>query len=191
MGIVLFEMSQFDSHKDYYRILGADETASRRDIERLYKQLASKHHPDRGGNEEQMKSLNEAYRILKDESTRRDYDLRRRVPANVSFVPVTTPTAQNVGAHGQGLSALLCLLLGFFLMFLVRFQWIWFLWPLAILAFFVIGFGVLLAHAAVLSYTATLSRSNPFQRYRVLPEALFWLTVMGATYAIYLLFTVV
>ena len=31
----------------------------------------------------------------------------------------------------------------------VRFQWIWFLWPLAILAVFVVGFGILLAHSAM------------------------------------------
>ena len=127
-------MSQFDSDKDYYEILGADKTASRRDIERLYKRLASRHHPDRGGSEEQMKSLNEAYRVLKDESLRRDYDSQRRRPQEVAFTPVSAPPAQDVGMFGQGLSALLCLLLGLFLLFLVRFQWIWFLWPLGILA---------------------------------------------------------
>ena len=187
-------MSQFDSKKDYYEILGADETAPRRDIERLYKRLAARYHPDRGGSEEQMKSLNEAYRVLKDDSTRRVYDSQRRVVADVPFVsraPRAAPTAKDVGNFGQGLTALVCLLLGFFLMFLVRFQWIWFLWPLAIFAFFVIAFGVLLAHAAVLSFTASLSASNPFQRHKVLPEALFWMTVFGGGYGIYLLFTAV
>ena len=90
---------------------------------------------------------------------------------------------------GQGLTSLLCLLLGFFVLFLVRFQWIWFLWPLAILAFFVLFFGVLLAHAAVLSFTGSLPRSNPVQRYKAIPEVLFWSTVLGAIYGIYLLFT--
>jgi DnaJ domain len=182
-------MSQYDANKDYYIILGAEQTASRRDIERLYKRLAARHHPDRGGNEEQMKSLNEAYRVLRDESTRRDYDAQRRVPAEAPFIPVTMPTAQDVGMFGQGLSSLLCLLLGFFLLFLVRFQWIWFLWPLAILAFFVLGFGVLLAHASLLSFTGSLSNSNPLHRYKLLPEALFWSVVAAAIYGIYLLFT--
>ena len=53
-------MSEFDSKKNYYEVLGAAEHASRRDIERLYKRLASRHHPDRGGSEDRMKSLNEA-----------------------------------------------------------------------------------------------------------------------------------
>jgi curved DNA-binding protein CbpA len=182
-------MSQFDANKDYYGILGVEHTASRRDIERLYKRLAAQHHPDRGGNEEQMKSLNEAYRVLKDEDIRRDYDAQRRVPAGAPLIPVTIPTAQDVGMFGQGLSSLLCLLLGFFLLFLVRFQWIWFLWPLAILAFFVLAFGVLLAHATLSSFTGSLSSSNPFRRHKLLPETFFWMTVLVAVYGIYLLFT--
>jgi hypothetical protein len=184
-------MGQFDSDKDYYEVLGADETTSRRDIDRLYKRLASRHHPDRGGTEEDMKSLNEAYRVLKDESLRREYDAKREAPPAMPFVPVTAPTARNVGMFGQGLSALLCLLLGFFLLFLVRFQWIWFLWPLAILAFFVIAFGVLLAHAAMLSFTLSLPTANPLQRHRLLPETMFWLLVFGGACGIYLLFTAV
>jgi curved DNA-binding protein CbpA len=184
-------MSQFDSDKDYYQILGADETMSRRDIERLYKRLASRHHPDRGGSDERMKSLNEAYRVLKDESLRRDYDSKRRVPQKGPFVAVASPTAQDVGMSGQGLSALFCLLVGLFLLCLVRFQWIWFLWPLAILASFVIAFGVLLAHAAMLSFTSSMPTSNLLRRYWVLPEAVFWLAVAGGVFGIYLLFTAV
>lgn len=53
-------MSEFDRSKDYYEILGADERASRSDLERLYKRMAARLHPDKGGNEEEMKSLNEA-----------------------------------------------------------------------------------------------------------------------------------
>jgi|SRR5215813_7673887 len=182
-------MNQFDANKDYYGILGADQTASRRDIERLYRRLASRHHPDRGGSEEQMKALNEAYRVLHDDGIRRHYDSERRAPAPTVFVPVSTPAAQDVGVFGQGLSALLCLILGFFLLFLVRFQWIWVLWPLAILAVFVLVFGVLLAHAAVLSFTTSLSSGNLLNRHKLLPETLFWGTVLGAVYGIYLLFT--
>jgi hypothetical protein len=185
-------MSEFNPDKDYYETLGADETASRRDIERLYKRLASRHHPDRGGSEEAMKSLNEAYGVLKDASMRRDYDSqRRRPPRAVPVVPVSAPTAWDVGIFGQGLSALLCLLLGLFLLFLVRFQWIWFLWPLAILAFFVIVFGVLLAHAAMLSFNASLPKSNLLRRHTAVQETLFWIMVGGGGYGVYLLFTVV
>src|SRR5436190_10089296 len=104
-------MSEFDSNKDYYDILGAVEDSPRREIERRYKRLASQHHPDRGGNEDSMKALNEAYRVLKDPSLRRDYDSQRNKPATLSFVPAAASPARDVGATGQALSAFLCLLM--------------------------------------------------------------------------------
>ena len=65
---------------------------------------------------------------------------------------------------GHCLSALLCLIAGLFLLLLVRFQWIWFLWPLAILALFVLGFGVLLARSAMVAVNASLPVTNQDQR---------------------------
>src|SRR3954471_116017 len=110
-------MSQFDPQKDYYGILGVDQSASSRDIERFYKQQASRHHPDRGGSEERMKSLNEAYRVLKDEHLRSSYDsVRPRKVTPQGFTPVTTPTARDVGVLGHCLSALMCLIAGLFLL---------------------------------------------------------------------------
>src|SRR5215203_2739306 len=69
-----FAMSQFDSNKDYYGVLGIHKDASQVEIDRQYKRQASKHHPDRGGSEERMKSLNEAYGVLKDTALRNSYD---------------------------------------------------------------------------------------------------------------------
>lgn len=181
-------MAQFDSSKNYYDILGAEQAASQSEIDRLYKRLASRHHPDRGGSEEQMKTINEAYSVLRDASTRRDYDAQRYKPEPAAFVRITTPTAQDVGLFGQALNAFLCLLLGLFLLVLVRSQWIWFLWPLAILAFLVIGFGVLLARAALRSFNESLSLSNPFRRFKFLQETLFWVAVALGAFGIYLVF---
>lgn len=155
-------MSQFDSHKDYYEILGANERASPRDLERLYKRMAAQWHPDKGGSEEEMKSLNEAYSVLRNKETRHEYDAQRVKPA-VAFVPVSAPTAQDVGLLGHGLSAFFCLLIGLFLLFLVRFQWIWFLWPLAILAVLVILFGIMMARSAMRAVNASLPVSNPLR----------------------------
>src|SRR5688500_16950708 len=126
-------MSQFDSSKDYYEILGVDERTSPPDLELLYKRRAARLHPDKGGNEEGMKSLNEAFGVLKNPLSRKDYDAQRAKPPGREFVPVSAPAAKDVGLLGHGLSAFLCLLMGAFLLVLVRSQWIWFLWPLAIL----------------------------------------------------------
>lgn len=184
-------MSQFDSAKDYYQILGAEETAPRNQIDRLYRRLASQRHPDKGGTEEDMKSLNEAYRVLKNDQTRREYDAERSKSFETTFVPVSAPPAQDVGLLGHGLSAFFCLLIGMFLLFLVRVQWIWFLWPLAILAVFVIGFGIIMARSYMRAMNASLSVSNRFRQYTRLQEALFWGLVVVAGYGIYLLLTAV
>ena len=178
-------MSEFDTRKDYYAVLGADESTSRSEIDRLYKRLAAKRHPDKGGTEEDMKSLNEAYRVLKNERIRRQYDsVRTRLP-EPRFVPVSAPAAQDVGLMGHGLSAFFCLLIGMFLLFLVRVQWIWFLWPLAILAVFVIGFGVLMARSYMRAMNASLSVSNRLRKHTGIQETLFWSVVVVAGYGVY------
>ena len=181
-------MSQFDSTKDYYEILGANERTSARDLERLYKRVAAQRHPDRGGSEEAMKSLNEAYSVLRNEQTRTEYDSERRKP-EVSFVPVSAPAAKDVGLLGHGLSAFFCLLTGMFLLFLVRFQWIWFLWPLAILAALVIAAGVMMARSTMRALNASLPVSNPLRRYTRLQEGMFWGVVVAGGYGLYLLLT--
>lgn len=63
--------------KDYYAILGISSKASQQEIKDAYRELSLKLHPDRnpdGNTEEQMKDINEAYSILKDEQKRRRYD---------------------------------------------------------------------------------------------------------------------
>jgi hypothetical protein len=183
-------MSQIDSRKDYYDVLGVSEDATREEIDRQYKREAHKHHPDRGGNEERMKSLNEAYAVLKDASNRETYDRgREKRYSQRPFVPVSTPTAHDVGVFGHVLSAGLCLAAGVFLLLLVRFQWIWFLWPLAILAVFVIGFGVLMARSAMVAVNASLPMTNRFRRHTKFQELLFWSVVVISIYGIYVLFT--
>ena len=180
----------FDSNKDYYEILGANECTTPRELERLYKRMAARRHPDRGGSEEEMKSLNEAYSVLRNSESRQEYDAQRIKPT-VGFVPVSSPAAPDVGLLGHGLSAFFCLLIGLFLLFLVRFQWIWFLWPLAILAALVIAAGVMMARSTMRALNASLPVSNPFRRYSRLQEGVFWSVVIVGCYGLYLLLTAV
>ena len=181
-------MNQFDSNKDYYGVLGVDKHASRREIDRQYRRQASRHHPDRGGSEENMKSLNEAYGVLKDAHMRRLYDESRMTTTRVAnFAPVSTSTARDVGVMGQALSALLCLIAGLFLLLLVRFQWIWFLWPLAILAVCVVGFGVLLARSTMVAVNDSLPVTNRLKRHTKLQEAAFWAVIVTTGYGLYVL----
>ena len=72
-----------DMEKDYYSILGASRTASQDEIEQLYKRLAMRHHPDRGGDADEMKAINEAYRVLGNTASRSAYNSRYQNIDNV------------------------------------------------------------------------------------------------------------
>ena len=172
--------------KDYYDVLGADESTSPRDLERLYKRMAALHHPDKGGSEEAMKSVNEAYSVLRDKVSRREYDIKRRLKRNIAYPAYQAP-ARDIGAFGHFLSALMCLLIGMFLLLLLRFQWIWFLWPLAILALFVIMVGVVMTRSAIRNFKSSFPETHMFHRYAVAQEALFWTLVITAGYGVYIL----
>lgn len=180
-------MKGFDSTEDYYEILGASESSSRSEIERLYKRQAVKRHPDRGGSEDEMKALNEAYQVLHVDEARNAYDAKRRKPKVTAAAVSFSPPARDVGVSGLCLNAMLCLAVGLFLLFLVRFQWIWFLWPLAILAVFVIIFGIFMAHAALNAAHHSLRKGHPARRFRLAQEAAFWSAVCAGAYGVYLI----
>ena len=59
---------------DYYDVLGISRGASEQEIRKAYKTKSMKHHPDRGGDEEEFKKVNEAYSTLKDPQKRAQYD---------------------------------------------------------------------------------------------------------------------
>jgi len=64
---------------DHYRVLQVTRDADPEVIERAYKALARKHHPDlaeanRAQATRRMQEVNEAYRVLSDPARRRAYD---------------------------------------------------------------------------------------------------------------------
>jgi len=178
------------TQQDYYAIIGASEDASQQDIDRCYKRQAHRRDPDRGGSEEDMKTLNQAYEILRDHDKRKAYDAQRAKPTirRPEHRTAASP-ARDVGVYGQMLSAVLCLALGLMLLFLVRFNGLFFLWPLGILAVCVIAFGVLIAHSAMTNAREALAASHPARRFRHTQEVMFWLVVGGAAYAVYVILT--
>ncbi|MFH1657606.1 MAG: molecular chaperone DnaJ [bacterium] len=60
--------------KDYYKILGVTKNASSEEIKKAYRKLAHKHHPDKGGDEQKFKEINEAYQTLSNKDKKDQYD---------------------------------------------------------------------------------------------------------------------
>lgn len=61
--------------EDLYEVLGVGKKATAPELKKAYKKLAMKHHPDKGGNEEEFKKVSEAYSILSDDDKRKQYDM--------------------------------------------------------------------------------------------------------------------
>jgi curved DNA-binding protein len=59
---------------DYYETLGVNHTTQPKEIKQAYRKLASKHHPDKGGDAEQFKKIQEAYDVLSDPQRKHQYD---------------------------------------------------------------------------------------------------------------------
>ena len=74
--------------KDYYGILEVNEKASQEIIEKAYRTLVKKYHPDLYSSiekieaEKKLKDINEAYNILSDSFLRSQYDLELQKERN-------------------------------------------------------------------------------------------------------------
>ncbi|WP_433207270.1 DnaJ C-terminal domain-containing protein [Dactylosporangium sp. CS-047395] len=69
--------------RDYYEVLGVPKGAPGEEIQRAYRTLARRSHPDvnkEPGAEDRFKEITEAYHVLSDPARRREYDARSTVP---------------------------------------------------------------------------------------------------------------
>lgn len=88
------------AHKNYYDILGVSRTASADELKRAYRKLAQQYHPDKGGNPERFKEVNEAYQVLSDTNKRQQYDLYGE--AGVNSGPNVNSRYEDIFRGGRG-----------------------------------------------------------------------------------------
>ena len=78
---------------------------------------------------------------------------------------------------------------GLALLFVVRFQYVLFLWPLALLAVFMVITGIFQAHAVMRAIRETFAASHPVRRFVMVQEMAFWMVVCGGVYGVYFVLT--
>lgn len=102
--------------KNYYEILEVSENASKDVIEKVYKVLAKKYHPDLQQSaqdkiiaEEKMKEINEAYSILSDDEKRDKYNQKleaeRRILENKKNSSVNNSANNYTGSYSNNYSS--------------------------------------------------------------------------------------
>jgi len=179
---------KFDSRKDYYAVLGVRQGSTVDELERAYRCEARKRHPDGGGSDEAMKALNEAHDILSDPETRKAYDAERRpaptvYQSSMAFDPEAASRAGTLKIPvsdpdfaGLGVGAVACFGLGIPLLLLVEMQWMFFLWPLRIMALGALAVGVYMSRSALVVRQRARDKSTQVgsRRTRVIREVLFW-----------------
>jgi DnaJ-like protein len=193
-------MPKYEPDKDYYLMLGVEEQATKAEIDRAYRIQARKLHPDGGGNEEEMKSLNEARDVLGNAEARKLYDAGRqeyeqkqqpRSAAYGSSMAYDPEAASRAGTLnipvadedfvGLCMGAATCFVLGLPFLVLIETQWVFFLWPLRVLTLGAILLGVFLAHSALGVKHREMRKSKPkISRSRIVfDEVAFWTVGVG------------
>ena len=92
-------------YRDYYGTLGVEKNASQADIQRAYRKLARKFHPDinkDAGAEARFKQIGEAYEVLKDAEKRAKYDQYGSAWKNAQRTGAPPPGWEGVDFGGQG-----------------------------------------------------------------------------------------
>ena len=70
---------------DPYKVLNIPRDANEDEIKKAYRKLALEHHPDKGGDENRFKQINEAYSMLTDSGRRSEYEASQHFGGGLNF----------------------------------------------------------------------------------------------------------
>lgn len=91
--------------QDLYAVLGVSRTASKQEIKKVYRKLASKLHPDKNAGKsaaERFKRVAAAYQVLGDDEKRKLYDEFGADSLRVGFDAKAARAAKQFGGFGRG-----------------------------------------------------------------------------------------
>ena len=91
--------------KNYYDILGIPKNTSPTEIKKTYRKLAMLHHPDKGGDSDRFKDINEAYETLSDPMKKKKYDSPNVGHSKFNF-PDIFNNFMNINRHRKRLNKL-------------------------------------------------------------------------------------
>jgi len=77
----------------HYTVLGVKRTAKLEEIKRAYREMARKHHPDKGGDPQMFGQVRKAWETLSDPQARETYDTWMK-ELKYRFIPGVTPRAE-------------------------------------------------------------------------------------------------
>lgn len=89
---------------DYYEVLGVPPSASAESLKAAYRSLIKQHHPDLGltaGQEDLARRFNEAYTVLRDPVSRKEYDHHRRIRLGASRRSIIHASHDECYKHGS------------------------------------------------------------------------------------------
>jgi DnaJ family protein A protein 2 len=82
---------------DLYGLLGVERGAGAEDLKKAWRRAALVHHPDKGGDPEMFKRIQEAYTVLLDPAARAEYDATGRVPRGEDAPPPPRDLSEILG----------------------------------------------------------------------------------------------
>ncbi len=68
---------------DLYEVMGVNPGATQSELKKRWRDLARKHHPDRGGDADKFSNISKAYEVLSDSDRRQAYDVARSIALSV------------------------------------------------------------------------------------------------------------